>query len=95
MLAFFSVWIGMMSLVAALVMVIYRPTFHDIPVTFVLWLGSPGAMCLAGLVLWAYRKDESGDPGIDGQRLQAKVAIGLAISAAALVYALIIGAKQI
>ncbi len=95
MLAFFSVWIGAMSLVAALVMVIHRPTFHDIPVTFVLWLGSPGTMCLAGIVLWAYRKDESEDSGIAGQRLQAKVAIGLAVGAAALVYALIIGAEQI
>ena len=95
MLAFSSVWIGMVSLVAALVMVIHRPAFHDLPVTLVLWFGSPGAMCLAGLVLWAYRKEESEDPGIAGQRLQAKVAIGLAVSAAALVYALIIAAEQI
>ncbi len=76
-------------------MLFWRPAFTDWSVPFVLWLGAPGTMCIAGLVLWSYRKDKSGDRGIAARRLQCKVAIGLAIVAAAIVYYLIINAQQV
>ncbi len=95
MLALLSVWIGLASLAIAAAMFGYRALFSDSGVTLVLYLGSPGALCLAGLVLWAHRKEGSSDPGVSAQRLQAKVAIGLALIAAAIVYALFIASDKI
>ena len=93
MLALASVWIGLASLLIAGAMLAYRPTFTDAGVTLVLYFGSPGALCLAGLVLWAYRKEGS-SPGVLAQRLQAKIAIVLAVAAATIVYALIIASDK-
>ncbi len=95
MLALLSVWIGLASLAIAAAMFGHRALFSDIGVTLVLYLGSPGALCLAGLVLWAYRKEGSSDPGVSAQRLQAKVAIVLALIASAIVYALFIASDKI
>ncbi len=94
MLAFLSVWIAVACLLASMTMLLYRPAFTDFNVWFVLWLGSPGAVALAGMVLWAHRKDKDDDPGLAGQRLQCKVAIGMALVAAAIVYGLIIGSDK-
>ena len=90
-----STWIGLASLLLAATMALYRPAMTDLSVTLVLYFGSPGAFCLAGLVLWAYRKDVGAEPGIAAQRMQAKVAIGLALIAAAIVYLLVIFAEPI
>ncbi len=68
MAAFFSVWLGLACLSLSLVMVFWRPAFHDVTVLISLWFGCPGTVCLAGLVLWAYRKDNSGDPGVAARR---------------------------
>jgi len=95
MLALLSVWVGLGTFVIAVGMLVYRPAMTDLTVTAVLWFGSPGAMCFAGLVLWAYRKEKSDDPGVAAQRLQAQVAIVLAVLAAAIVYGLIIGSTKI
>jgi hypothetical protein len=90
LLALLSVWISLLVFVLSFTMAFYRPAFTDLTVVLVLWFGSPLALCLSGLVLWAYRKDTSGDRAIAAQRTQAKVAIGLALAATAIVYALII-----
>lgn len=95
MLALASVWIGLATLLLAAVMTLYRPTMTDLTVTLVLWFGAPGSMCLAGLVLWAHRKEPRDEPAIRAQRVQAKVAIALSILAAALVYALIIFSQKV
>jgi hypothetical protein len=95
MIAFLSVWTGLLSFLLALVMVIHRPMMTDWTVTLVLWFGSPGSLCLAGLVLWAYRKEGAAEEGIGAQRRQAKAAIGMALAAAALVYLLIIFSHKI
>jgi len=95
MLALASVWIGLSSLILATAMLVYRPAMTDWAVTLVLYFGSPGALCLGILVLWAHRGDASTDPGLHGQRLQAKIAILLAILAAGMVYALIIGSQKL
>lgn len=95
MLALGSTWLGLLTLVVAAAMALHRPFFADLPVTFVLWLGAPGAMCLGGLVLWAHRKDRSNDAAVAAQRIQAKVGIGMAVVAAAIVYALIIGSEKL
>jgi len=95
MLALSSVWIGLASLTLSVAMVVYRPAFTDLTVTLVLYFGSPGSMCLAGLVLWAYRKEDRADPGISAQSKQARVAIGLAITAAAIVYLLVIFSQKL
>lgn len=86
---------GLACLGVALTMLIWRPAFTDFWVWFVLWLGAPGTMCIAGLVLWSYRKDEVDEPGIAAQRTQCKVAIFLAIAAAAIVYLLIIRSEKL
>lgn len=90
MLALLSTWIGLGVLILAGTMVVYRPAFTDWTVVLVLYFGSPGAMCLAGLMLWAHRKDADTDAGLQAQRLQARIAITLAIVAAAIVYLLVI-----
>ena len=80
----------MLSLLTSLAMLAYRPAFTDLAVTAVLWFGAPGAICFAGLTLWAHRHDGSDDLGIVARRLQAKLAIVLSVLAAVIVYALII-----
>ena len=95
MLALASVWIALVSLVLAVIMAGYRPAMTDLTVTLVLYFGSPGALCFAGLVLWAYRKEALPDPGVASQRTQAHVAIGMAVIAAAIVYLLVMLADPI
>jgi len=95
MLAFASVWIAFGAFVLAVTMLVYRPAMTDLAIWSVLWLGAPLSMCFAGLILWAYRKDISDDQAIAAQRTQAWVAIALAITAAAIVYALIIYSNKL
>ena len=95
MLALLSVWLGLASLVLAAVMLIYRPAMTDLAILLILYFGAPGALCLAGLTLWANRTDDNPEPAILAQRLQSKVAITLALAAAAIVYALIIRSQKI
>ena len=95
MLAFFGVWIGLASLLVALVMLIYRPAFTDFSVVSVLYFGAPGALCFALLTLWAFRKEPDTDPGLQARRLQCKVAIAMALIASAIVYALVIFSTKI
>lgn len=94
-LALAGVWIALLTLGLSVAMLIYRPAMTDLTVLLVLYFGAPGALCLAGLVLWAHRKDNSADPAIAAQRVQAKVAIALAILAAAIVYGLIIFSEKL
>ncbi|HEY3244076.1 MAG TPA: hypothetical protein VGM03_12080 [Phycisphaerae bacterium] len=95
MLAFVSVWMGLACLLLALGMLIYRPLFNDVSLVVLLYFGVPGTLCLAGLVLWAHRKNGSADPAVGLQRRQCKVAIGLGLAAAAIVYALVIAAQRV
>jgi len=95
MLALLSVWIALATLALAGVMVGFRPAFTDVTVVLVLYFGAPGAMCLAGLVLWESRRDTLGDPGVSMRRLQSKVAIALSLIAAAAVYGLIFFSKRL
>jgi hypothetical protein len=95
MLALASVWIALASLLLAAAMAVYRPAMTDVTVLLVLYFGSPGALCLAGLTLWAHRKDTSTDPGLAARCLQAKVAIAMALAAAAIVYLLIIFSRKL
>ncbi len=90
MLALAAVWIALGTLLLAAEMLIFRTTFTDIGIVLVLWFGAPGALCLAGLVLWSLRKEAATDPNVRNQRTQAKVAITLSLLAAAIVYLLII-----
>lgn len=95
MLAFSSVWIALASLLLAVAMIVYRPAMTDLNLAIVLYFGSPGALCFAGLTLWAFRKDDASDSGVAARRTQSKVAIVMALLAAAIVYALVILADQI
>lgn len=95
MLALLSVWIGLASFVLSALMLVYRPAMTDLTVLLVLYFGSPGALCLAGLVLWAHRTDTNPEPALAAQRVQCKVAIVLAIASAAIVYGLIIASQKI
>jgi len=90
-----SVWMGLTCLALTLGMVVYRPFFNDVMLVVLLYFGIPGTLCLAGMVLWAHRKDTSGDAGVAMRRLQCKVAIGLSLAAAAIVYLLVILAARI
>lgn len=81
---------GLASLAAAIAMVVYRPAFTDLSVVLVLWFASPGALCLGGLVLWAYRREDGADPGVRAQRVQSIIGMCMALVSAAIVYLLII-----
>lgn len=94
-LALSAVWIGLLTLGLSAAMLFYRPAMTDWTVLLVLYFGSPGALCFAGLVLWAHRKDAPGDPAVAAQRAQAKVGIVLAVLAAAIVYGLIILSEKL
>lgn len=93
--AFCSVWFAVAAFVLAVVMLVYRPAMTDTTIPLVLWFAAPGAMCLAGMVLWSYRKDLDPEPGVIAQRQQARVALFLAIAAAAIVYYLIISSTKL
>jgi len=96
MLALASVWLGLMSFLLALAMLVHRPAFTDWTVVLVLYFGAPGAMCLAGLTLWAHREEKSADdPGLAARRVQSVTAIVLSILAAAIVYGLIICSRKL
>lgn len=75
-------------------MLVYRPAMTDPAIIAVLYFGSPGALCLAGLVLWSFRKAGGGDPAVDAQRLQAMAGLVMALLAAAIVYGLIIFSQK-
>jgi ABC-type glycerol-3-phosphate transport system permease component len=92
--ALMSVWLSLASLLLAAAMVLHRPLWNDYTVTLVLYFGSPGSLCLAGLVLWSLRREDPAEPGIAGQRRQAKIAMAQAVLAAAIVYALVIFAER-
>lgn len=94
MIAFLGVWVGLATLLLAVGMLVHRPWFTDVTVPLVVMFGSPGSLCLCGIVLWALRKEDSSDPAIVAQRRQAKVGIALALTAAAIVYLLVIFAEQ-
>ncbi|MGB0715389.1 MAG: hypothetical protein ACPGXK_05895 [Phycisphaerae bacterium] len=95
MLALLSVWVGLISMVLAIGMCFFRTLFTDLNVVLVLYFGSPGALCFAGLVLWAYRKEGRDDEGINAQCLQARVGLTFGLIAATLVYILVIYAERV
>jgi len=95
MAALLSVWLGLACLVLSLVMVAWRPAFNDVTLLLDLYFGCPGSICLAGMVLWSHRKTVGADRAIAAQRVQAKVAIGLALVAAAIVYGLVMAAEPV
>ena len=95
MIALLSVWLGSACFITAVVMWLWRPAMTDLTVWAILWLGAPGTMCLAGLVLWSLRHESARAHGVRPQRLQCAVAITLAAAAATIVYALIINAQEV
>ena len=95
MLAFASAWIGLATLLLALAMVLHRPWMTDLTMTLLLYFGAPGALCLGGMVLWAHRKERSGDRGVSAQRLQAKAAVAMAVLAVGIGYALVMLADRV
>ena len=98
MLALLAVWVSLAALTTALTMALYRPAFVDWTIPIALY-GSAAAICFGGLVLWSHRTHTDGeaevDPGIAAQRMQSKVAIGLAVVAATIVYLLVIYAEPV
>ncbi len=86
MLGILSVWLGLASLVMSLVMVLYRPAFHDVLLLIEMYFACPLSLMFGGLLLWATRQEKSQNTA---PRLQAKVGITLALVAAAMVYGLV------
>ena len=92
MLGILSVWLGLASLVMSLVMVLYRPAFHDVLLLIEIYFACPLSLMFGGLVLWATRQEKSQNAA---PRLQAKVGITLALVAAAMVYCLVAFADRL
>ncbi len=92
MLGILSVWLGLASLVMSIVMVLYRPAFHDVLLLVEMYFACPLSLMFGGLLLWATRREKSQNAA---PRLQAKVGITLALVAAAMVYGLVAFADRL
>ena len=91
-----SVWLGLSCCAASVWMVVQRRTLSRFELLTPLNLYACClAMTLGAVVLWAYRKRDSSEPGIAQQRLQAKVAIALSLIAVTMVYLLIMLATPV
>lgn len=88
MLALLSVWIGLVSLVLSLLMLVRRTWFTDTWLTIGLYLAI-FSLTFAGMTLWALRKEQAGDPGVTARRTQCKAGIGLSLTAIIIVYVLV------
>ena len=53
-------------------MLVYRPLMTDLTILLVLYFGSPGALCLAILVLWVHRGEPDLDAAIGGSVCKAR-----------------------
>ncbi len=90
MLALLSVWLGVAALVLSLAMVVHRAWFTDVWLTVALYTAVL-SLTLAGVPLWALRKEPPAEPGVAARRRQCKVGIGLSVAAILIVYALVGG----
>jgi len=95
MLSLLAVWIALATFALSVVMLAYRPAFTDVTVVLVLYFGSPGALCLAGLTYWSLRGESASTSGVPQRRQQVFVAAALAIFAAAAVYYLVIQSEKL
>ncbi len=91
MLSFIAVWMGLVDLVIAGYIVwawlAGRPGDGVSSWLIVCLYGGAGTLTLAIISLWINRKESSDTPGVSGQRVQAVVAIVLALLAIAACYA--------
>ena len=76
-------------------MLLYRPAMSDWMIVALLYFLIPISLCLAIIVLWVNRKEDSEDKNVQNQNLQAKVGIGLAVVGWIITYGLIIGSEKI
>ncbi len=88
MLALLSAWTGLVALLIALGMVVYRPLFHDVTIPLTLYTAIT-SLSFAGITLWALRKENALEKNVDAQRTQSFVGAGCALVAITIVYALI------
>jgi vacuolar-type H+-ATPase subunit I/STV1 len=88
MLALISVWLGLVAVLLSAAMAVRRLWFTDAWLTVALYTAIL-ALTLAGMALWALRKEPAAGPGVAGRRRQSKVGIGLSLTAITIVYILV------
>jgi hypothetical protein len=88
MLALLSVWLAMAALLLSGAMLVRRAWFTDVWLTVALYTAIL-SMTLAGMTLWALRKEPGDGLGVSGRRQQCRVGFGLSLVAIAIVYALV------
>jgi len=88
MLALLSVWLSVAALAMSIAMLVRRAWFTDVWLTVTLYTAIL-SLTLAGLTLWALRKEPPTGPGVAGRRRQCQVGIALSLLAIAIVYALV------
>ena len=93
MLALLSVWLAMAALIMSVAMVLHRAWFTDVWLTVALYTAIL-SLTLAGMTLWALRKEPATGPGVAGRRRQCQVGIGLSLAAIAIVYALVAASRS-
>ncbi|MCK6456179.1 MAG: hypothetical protein L6Q92_06570 [Phycisphaerae bacterium] len=93
MLALIAAWLGLLMLLLAVAMLLFRAAFHDAVLPIVMY-GSVLAMTLGGLVLLSQRKHRDLSLAERAQRTQAKIGIALALTAIVIVY-LLVGRAQV
>lgn len=79
--ALIAAWSGLLALLFAAVNLLLVPFEWRLLVMLIWGIVDALPLTLGILVLWSFRKEPRGDAAIDSQRLQARVAIFLALLA--------------
>ena len=88
MFAILAVWIALGALITTIIVVVLPDESAEAVVTLLPYTLACSATLAAG-VLWAYRKRDTGEPGVAGQRTQAVAALVMnSLSFAVLLFAL-------
>ena len=88
MLALLSAWLGVAALMLSLLMAFRRTWFTDTWIVVALYTAI-FSLTLAGMTLWALRKEPPDGPGVTARRQQCKAGLGLSLAAIVVVYALV------
>ncbi len=87
MLSLLSAWTGLAAVIMAAVMLFRRSFFSPVWLTISVYTAI-FSLTLAGMVLWALRKESAGESGVRAQRTQCYAGIGLSFVAIGVVYAI-------
>lgn len=87
MLSLFSAWTGLAAMIMAGVMLFRRSFFSPGWLAITVYTAIL-SLTLAGIAIWALRKETITEPGVRQQRSQCYAGLGLSVIAIGIVYAI-------